>query len=153
MIIISPYSSKLRDGRPSPKDYPYWKEVVAMLQLEYNLPIIQVGIKGEQQISNVKIFIQNLPMQKLRDLVLKSTFFISVDNFLPHFAHYYQKSGVVLWSYSNPILFGYPENLNLYTSEKYFKEKQFESWDYPLLPYPKYLTAGDIIKKIREKYK
>jgi len=37
MILISPYSKKLTNGKVNPKNYPYWKEVIAGI----NEPIIQ----------------------------------------------------------------------------------------------------------------
>ena len=44
MIIISPYSKPLRNGLNNPKNYPYWKELISLINEE----IIQVGVDGEE---------------------------------------------------------------------------------------------------------
>jgi hypothetical protein len=42
MIIIAPYAQKLRNNKENPKNYPYWKELIAMI----DELIIQVGVDG-----------------------------------------------------------------------------------------------------------
>ena len=63
MIIISPYAQKLRNGKENPKNYPYWKELIAII----DQPIVQVGVKGEQQL--VEDFRLNLSISELTQLV------------------------------------------------------------------------------------
>lgn len=46
MIIISPYSKALRNGKTNAKNYPYWKELIELIKE----PIVQVGIDGEEQL-------------------------------------------------------------------------------------------------------
>lgn len=154
MILISPFSKKLRDGRPSPKDYPVeiWADLVALLKERYKLPIIQIGTTDEQKVEGVEIFLHNLPFSTIAELLNNCTLWVSVDNFLQHMAHYYNKPGVVLYSYSNPDLFGYPENVNLCYSSLYQKPNQFESWDYPLPPIENYLSAKRILPLIEEEF-
>ena len=48
MILISPYSKQLTNGKTNPKNYPYWDEVISQIQE----PIIQIGIEGEKQLVN-----------------------------------------------------------------------------------------------------
>ena len=45
MIIISPYAKKLHNEKVNPKNYPYWKELIKLI----DQPIIQIGIDGEEQ--------------------------------------------------------------------------------------------------------
>ena len=63
MIIISPYSKSLRNGKTNPKNYPYWKELIRLI----NEPIVQVGIDGEEQLVND--FRKNLSLTELGNLV------------------------------------------------------------------------------------
>jgi ADP-heptose:LPS heptosyltransferase len=127
-IIISPYSQTLRNGKRNPKNYPYWKDLVAKLQDDH-IDVIQIGRSGEEQIEGVKEFLTDLNMKELKELILSSDLFFSVDNFFPHMAHYYNLKGVVLWGRSDPRIFGYTDNLNLYKDEKYFREDQFGIWE------------------------
>jgi hypothetical protein len=39
------------------------------------------------------------------------------------------KPGIVLWSVSDPEIFGYPENLNLLKDRKYLRKDQFAVWE------------------------
>jgi ADP-heptose:LPS heptosyltransferase len=123
MILISPYSKKLRDGQNNPKNYPWWPELISMI----NEPIIQVGVEGETQL--VDDFRKNLSMEDLKTLVLECRTWISVDTFFQHFAWDMGKYGVVLWGQSDPLIFGHPENTNLLKDRKYLREKQFWWWE------------------------
>ena len=123
MIIISPYAKQMRDGKPHPKNYPYWEELVAKI----TEPIIQIGVTGEKQL--VPDFRQNLPLSELAKLVNECTTWISVDSFFQHFCWDLKKPGIVLFGQSDPKIFGHPENINLYSSPAYFREKQFWLWE------------------------
>src|SRR6476661_6577307 len=127
-IIISPYSQILRNGKKNPKNYPYWKELVAALQGD-DIEIIQIGRLDEERIDGVSDFLISLSMEELKKLIQESDLFFSVDNFFPHMAHFYGLRGVVLWGKSDPRIFGYKENLNLYKDEKYFRPDQFGLWE------------------------
>lgn len=123
MIIISPFAKKMRNGEPHPKDYPYWKEVIAGI----NEDMIQVGVEGEQQL--VKDFRTNLPLAELETLVRECRTWISVDSFFQHFAWDLGKPGIVLFGQSDPNIFGHPENINLLKDRKYLRDKQFWWWE------------------------
>lgn len=127
-IIISPYSQNLRNGKRNPKNYPYWKELIEKLQGN-DIEIIQIGRSEEERIEGTTSFLTDLSMAELKELIEQSELFFSVDNFFPHMAHLYGLRGVVLWSRSDPRIYGYPENVNLYKSEKYFREDQFGLWE------------------------
>ena len=51
-IIISPFSRVLRNGKPNPKNYPYWPELIKLLR-EKNMCVVQVGFKGEEELPGV----------------------------------------------------------------------------------------------------
>ena len=91
MIIISPYSKALLSGKQNPKNYPYWKELIEMI----DEPIIQVGIEGEKQL--VPDFRKNLPITELRKLIQECRTWISCDSFFQHLGWDEGKKGIVLW--------------------------------------------------------
>lgn len=124
MIIISPYSKKLRNGKTNPKNYPYWKELIPLIKYD---TVIQVGVTGEEQL--VEEFHKDLNLQQLAELVDRCRTWISVDSFFQHFCWDLGKPGIVLWGQSDPSIFGHSENLNLLKDRKYLREKQFWIWE------------------------
>jgi ADP-heptose:LPS heptosyltransferase len=123
MIIISPFSQKLRNGKTNPKIYPYWKELISLI----DEPIVQIGIDGEEQL--VDDFRKNLSLNALESLIAECRIWISVDSFFQHFCWDLGKPGIVLWGQSDPNIFGHPENINLLKDRKYLREKQFWLWE------------------------
>jgi hypothetical protein len=124
MIIISPYAKSLINGKRNPKNYPYWKELIAQIKE----PIIQVGIDGEEQL--VEDFRKNLPISELRKLVQECRTWISCDSFFQHLGWDEGKQGIVLWSVSDPLIFGHPENINLLKDRSNLAENQFLWWEF-----------------------
>ena len=125
MIIISPFSKKLRDTKRNPKNYPYWDKLIS--GLEKNNAIVQVGVPGENKL--VSDFRIGLSFKELKKMINDCDFWISVDNFFPHLAHHLKVPGVVLWGISDPNIFGYPENLNILKDRKYLRPNQFDIWE------------------------
>jgi ADP-heptose:LPS heptosyltransferase len=123
MIIISPYSKALRNGKTNPKNYPYWKELIRLIKE----PIVQVGIEGEEQL--VDDFRKNLSLSELQLLVNECKTWISCDSFFQHLGWDCKKYGIVLWSVSDPLIFGHPENINLIKDRKNLRENQFLWWE------------------------
>ena len=124
MIIIAPYAQKLRNGKQNPKNYPYWKELIALI----NEPIVQVGIEGEDQL--VSDFRKNLPISELRTLLKECRTWIGVDSFFQHLAWDEGKQGVALWSVSDPLIFGHTENINLLKDRCNLVDNQFLWWEF-----------------------
>ena len=124
MIIISPYSKALLNGKQNPKNYPYWKELITMI----DEPIIQVGIEGEKQL--VPDFRKNLPIPALRELLQQCRTWISCDSFFQHLGWDEGKKGIVLWGVSDPLIYGHPENINLLADRKHLAENQFLWWEF-----------------------
>jgi ADP-heptose:LPS heptosyltransferase len=123
MIIISPYAKALLSGKQNPKNYPYWKELIAMI----DEPIVQVGVEGEEQL--VPDFRKNLPITELRKLIQECRIWISCDSFLQHLGWDEGKKGIVLWAVSDPLIFGHPENINLLLDRKHLVKNQFLWWE------------------------
>lgn len=124
MIVISPYSKKLLNGKQNPKNYPYWHELIAMIDDH----IVQVGVEGEEQL--VPDFRKNLSIAELRKLLRECKTFISCDSFVQHLGWDVGKKGIVLWSVSDPNIYGHPENINLLKDRKYLAENQFLWWEF-----------------------
>jgi len=126
-ILIAPFARPLRNGKENPKNYPYWEVVIR--NLHCNFDIFQIGKSGEKIFYNINDYFFDLSFSEIVDLVKGYDLFISVDSFLPHLCHYYNKTGIVIFSRSNPKLFGYPENINLLKDEKYLRNDQFGNWE------------------------
>jgi len=123
MILIHPYAKKLFSGKENPKNYPYWKELISLI----NEPIVQIGIEGEKQL--VDDFRKNLPINELRLLIKECNTWIGVDSFFQHLAWSENKAGIVLWSVSDPLIYGHTINNNLLKDRVYLAKNQFLWWE------------------------
>ena len=142
MIIISPYAKKLHNGKVNPKNYPYWKELIKLI----DQPIIQIGIDGEEQL--VPDFRKNLSLDELRKLVDQCDKWISCDSFFQHFCWDKKNYGIVLWSVSDPKIFGHPENTNLLLDRKHLAPNQFLWWDFTEYDATKFVLPEEVVKFI-----
>lgn len=144
MIIIAPYAQKLRNGKLNPKNYPYWKELVALI----NEPIIQVGVKGEQPL--VEDFRTNLPINELRKLLQECRTWVGVDSFFQHLAWDEKKKGIVLWSVSDPVIFGHPENINLLKDRSHLAPNQFLWWEYTEHKNERFVSPQEVLEHLNK---
>lgn len=125
MILISPYSRAMRNGERNPKNYPYWVDVVKYFS---DQQFVQIGVQGEKQL--VKDFRINLKLNQIERLLNDCTVWVSVDNFLPHWANLVNaKQGIVIWGQSDPEIFGYKQNINLLKGREYLRKDQFGTWE------------------------
>ena len=60
------------------------------------------------------------------------------------------KHGVVLWSLSDPAIFGYEENLNLLKDRAYLRAKQFRVWEEQSCVPDAWLEPDEVVARIRE---
>lgn len=128
-IIISPYSQQLPSGRENPKNYPYWQELVDLLRTQ-GVEVIQLGRTGEPPFKGtVCVFDQNL--RDVLSLVKVAEAWISVDNFLPHMcnAEKISTKGFVIFSKSDPRIYGYRQFTNILKSHKYLRLDQHGTWE------------------------
>jgi ADP-heptose:LPS heptosyltransferase len=145
MIIISPYSKTLRNGKINPKNYPYWKELIRLI----DEPIVQVGIEGEEQL--VDDFRKNLSLPELRKLIQECRTWISCDSFFQHLGWDEKKRGIVLWSVSDPIIFGHAENINLLKDRKNLKD-QFLWWEHTEFDENKFVSPEKVIECLHREF-
>lgn len=139
MIVISPYAKKLSNGKRNPKDYPYWEKLIGMI----DEPIVQVGIAGETQLCSD--FRQNLPIQDLKKLIKECRIWIGCDSFFQHLAWYEGKRGIVLWSVSDPLIFGHQENINLLKDRSFLAPNQFLWWENYEYDESKFVPPEDVL--------
>lgn len=123
-IIISPYSHDENHA----KSYPYWNDLVFKLK-ELGLKIKQIGKKGELKINNVDEYLWDLSFKSIEEEISNCRTWIGVDNFLQHLVNCMNPviKGVVIFGASDPIIFGYSYNKNLYI-KKYLRLDQFNTW-------------------------
>lgn len=143
MILIAPYAQKLVSGKTNPKNYPYWKELIALI----DEPIVQVGVEGEEQL--VSDFRKNLPVSELRKLIRECRTWISCDSFIQHLGWDEEKKGVVLWGVSDPLIFGHPENVNLLKSRDFLADNQFLWWDATPHTDAPFVSAEEVILHLK----
>ncbi len=142
MIIISPYAQKLKSGKENPKNYPYWKELLQLI----NEPIVQIGVEGETPL--VDDFRKNLPLNEIKTLLSECKIWIGCDSFLQHLAWLEKKRGIVLWSVSDPLIFGHPENINLLKDRKNLAENQFLWWEFVEHKKEYFVEPNEVIKSL-----
>lgn len=149
-IVISPYSNlkATSDGKRHPKNPPheFWWEVARYLKLKHE--VIQIGITGEEILTHDYKF--DLPIPKLVELIKDMDLFVSVDNFFHHMAHHYGKRGVVIFSQSDPSIFGYPDNVNLLKDKKYLRQNQFWLWSQAEYIEEAFVDPSEVIKAVNE---
>jgi ADP-heptose:LPS heptosyltransferase len=149
IILIQPFSARLRSGNQNPKNYPIlrWRQVLSHLALQGD-HVIQVGMEGEERLTKDCRF--NLPLKEIEVLLQTAGCFIGVDSFLQHLAYSVGRRGIVLWSVSDPVIFGHPEHLNLLKGREYLRPFQYQTWEEILYSDKAFVTAESVIKAVDE---
>lgn len=140
MIVIHPFAKTLKNGKTNPKNYPYWKELIALI----DEPIVQIGIEDEEQL--VPDFRKGLTLTELKALLKECRTWIGVDSFFQHLAWAENKPGIVLWSVSDPLIYGHKENTNLLKDRVYLAENQFLWWDFTEHREEAFVLPAEVIK-------
>ena len=145
MILIHPFAKPLRNGKENPKNYPYWEELIQIIPK--SIHIIQIGVEGEKQL--VPDFRKNLSILELRHLLDECKTWIGIDSFFQHLAWDCQKPGIVLWSVSDPLIFGHKENTNLLKDRVYLTKNQFLWWDFTERNPDAFVKPEEVIKYLK----
>jgi hypothetical protein len=146
IVIISPYSM----GPEHAKSYPYWKDLVSLLN-SVGYKVIQIGKKNEPAIEEVHEVIYDMRFSQIATLISTCMTWISVDNFLQHLVNYMNKPimGHVIFAQSDPLIFGYSYNNNILKSRKFLRSDQFNNW-YNMKNRPEFFdSAKDVFIKIK----
>ncbi len=138
--------------RPSAKEFPreWWEDVIAALP-EHRF--VQIGVQGDDVLNGVPPQF-DLSEAELVALARRCDHVVCVDSFLPHLlhAHACPPGGlkcIVLFSKSDPLIFGYPENINLLKDRKHLRPDQFATWD--LCPYDleAFIEPGELVRLLK----
>jgi len=106
------------------KEWPFFEELIS-LNPEVNF--VEVLIEGQNPTKGAAAMYGTRKeiLQELKD----SDMFISIDSWLQHLASMQtDKLGLVIFSRSNPAIFGYPKFANVFENTKYFKSNPYEAW-------------------------
>jgi hypothetical protein len=142
MLLIAPFSRPLHNGQPNPKNFPYWKEVISKLKGQ----VIQVGVGGEPQL--VEDFRTGLSLDDLGKLVDTCDTWLSVDTFFQHFCWDRKKPGIVIWSCSDPLIYGHPENINLLKDRSHLTDNQFMMWENVPFAEERFVNAQTVLHHV-----
>lgn len=146
-VIISAWSRQTPDGQPSPKNYPFWSEVVRLLRLK-GIKTVQVAVKGEKQIGADEVHF-NVPLADISSLIDSHSTWISVDNFLPHLVNVHnKKKGVVIFSKSDPTIFGYSQNINMLKNKRFLRADQFGYWNSVSLDKESFVSPNEVVEAV-----
>lgn len=142
-IIISPFSRPLRNGKRNPKDFPYWDGFVSYLKGDGHI-VIQIGVAGEKEIPGVDKMCVGSDLNQLVYLLGQCDAWVAVDNFFHHLVDHFNKPGIVIFSQSDPKIYGHKQNLNVLKDEKYLREKQFDIWEEAEYKEEAFVSAEDL---------
>lgn len=152
IVIISPYSQKMPEsqakGKINPKNYPYWEQFIILLkQVQPEARVIQIGVKGEEELKGVDVVMHNLAPEQLLKLVQTCSAWLSVDNFFQHFCAYYKiPNGFVLFGQSDPKIFGHSINTNILKNPNYLRPRQFQFWWQTDYKADAFVSAEELLK-------
>ena len=141
-ILIQCFSKPLKHGKENPKNYPYWETLIDGMYIA-GYDVIQIGSSQEKKMC--EHFVKDANFAQLMELLKDCDLFICVDSFLQHMAHYYGKKGIVLFGPSDPSLFGYKENVNLYNEPSRFRENQYDIWENAVFDAQAFVTPDVVL--------
>ena len=130
-VVISPYSQKMRNGKQNPKNFPYWQKLIDLMDKE-GYAVDQIGVDEEVKLNGIRNYLFNLPLHELENkLHAGYSLFMSVDNFLPHLANALKipTKFIVIFSKSDPKIYGYPQHTHVLKDRKYLRPDQFGIWE------------------------
>ena len=147
-VLLSIASRKMRNGERNPKDYPFGDELAVLLK-EEGYTVIQIRTTDDPILGEANEVKTNLPLKELAQLIQESDTFVSVDNFIQHYAAYLNKKGVVIFSKSDPLIYGYPKNINLLKSRNYLMKNQFQTWEQDVFDKDAFVEPELVVKKVK----
>jgi len=159
-ILISPFAQKLRNGKDNPKNFPYWPELVAKL-LDAGFDVVQIGSLKDTPIKYENVqphdhvgtfsFEQNLKLKEVANLIKECDVWISVDSFLQHLCAYHKlKRGIVIFSKSDPNIFGYTRNINILKNRSYLRKHQMWLWEQEEYDKDAFVSAQEVFDTVHK---
>jgi ADP-heptose:LPS heptosyltransferase len=147
-ILLSLSSRKLRSEKTNPKNYPYADELIKLLKKE-KIYTIQVRTTEDRPLS-VDEILTDIDIGALAEVIQTCDTFVSVDNFIQHYAAFLGKRGVVIFGQSDPVIFGHPKNKNLLKDKRYLRANQFGTWEEAECNKEAFVTAREVMAAILE---
>lgn len=144
-ILISPWAKELPNGKPNPKNYPWWPEIVKGLSTGHNTTQLGLGQEKDIGCSQRK---NNLALKELEKEIQACDLWVSVDSFFQHLAWSLRKPGIVLFGPSDPLIFGHSENINLLKSRGYLRTNQFLFWTMEEYMPERFVSPDVVLKAI-----
>lgn len=122
-ILIAPFSRGAPDVRRNPKDWLWWPVLVEKLR-EAGHRVVQTGLPEDMRL-NADDWMLPADLGALKKTLKDFDLFISVDTWLQHAAACHGLKGIVIWSVTDPGIFGYPENVNLLPADPDLSRNQY----------------------------
>ena len=88
----------------------------------------------------------------MRLLVNECKTWISCDSFFQHLGWDCKKYGIVLWSVSDPLIFGHPENINLLKDRNNLVQNQFLWWEQTEHDANKFVSPEIVIESLNARF-
>lgn len=153
-VVLAPFANQLPDDKPNPKNLPVseWQALVKLLR-EADIYTIQIGAAGEPFIGADEMQF-NPSNDTLSRIVNEMSSFISVDTFFQHYATFHGKNGVVIFSQSDPNIFGHPSNVNLLKTRDSLRAEQYQLWtqtEYDESLFPSVSNVFEAIMKLLQR--
>jgi hypothetical protein len=147
-IVLASNPRPNQDGKPHAKAYPWWDNLTAQLNEAFpDIKLYSIGIKGDEPISGC-IAMWNKSLKDIFNFTKDAVTFITIDSFLQHLMAPMKKQGIVLWGLSDPKLFGYKWNKNLFINENYFRPNQWDIWPGEKWIEGCWVAPSDVVKAV-----
>jgi len=125
-ILLAPYSNFFQNKK-NPKNYPYWQKVIDYLGSEHEVLQLVCKKLGHPEFRNVTC-LYDLNYKQISQKILETDTYMCVDTFLHHLGNRVKKKGVVVFSLSDPEIFGHKSNINILKDRNYLRKDQFNTW-------------------------
>lgn len=132
IILLSCWAKPLKSGAWNAKNpnKSWWEKLCLLLKNE-QYKIYQLGQGPEIRLKGVDKFIWDTDIWEITEKYFPIVItMITIDNMWNHMCWYKNKKAIVIFSRSDPEIFGHPENINLLKDRKNLRENQFEPWEY-----------------------
>jgi ADP-heptose:LPS heptosyltransferase len=142
-VIINPSTifSKNKEWRPE-----RWDELVQSLP---GYTFIQLGLKDEEPLIKGAIDLRGqFGLRESMALLKHALCYVGVDSFLAHVTNAVQTPGVVLFGPSSPVIWGHPENVNIY--KKVQCSPCIDILHKDECPYSRECMTGITVEEVRE---
>ena len=151
-ILIFPWAKRLRKEpfQHNPKDYNAWPELVRLLR-EEGFKTIQISLPGEEEIGADEL-ITGKSLKEISEMIKDSQTVITIDSFANHLCWNLKKRAVVLFSQSDPRIYGHDSNMNLLKDRKYLRQgyKQFDTWESAEYLAEAFMSPKEVVEKMKK---